>query len=121
MSYNSDTTQLAYAPLPEDSIEGIRMVWGPIAAQSNIVSQNLIEAESQNLGAAELVQRIQHTLARFSLLSHHQTDYYQCELPFQLPHTFSRGYVCQSNSGHKFCLDHVLTKCVICGGDVEYE
>jgi hypothetical protein len=118
---NYDGTQFAYEPIPEDSIEGLRVLWAPIAAHNSMVSQHLIEAQSLNLGASQMFARLRPALSWMSVLSTDQTDYYDCQLPYQLPHTFSHGYICQSDSVHRFCFDHVLTKCVICGGDLTYE
>lgn len=120
MSSNYDGTVRALEPIPEDSIEGIRSLWLPIAAYNSLVSQHLIEAQSLNLGASEMFARMRPALSLLSLLSTKPTDYYDCELPYQLPHKFSHGYICDSSSEHKFCYDHVLTKCVICGGDLTY-
>lgn len=112
------STEFEYPRIAEDSIEGIRILWEPIAARNSVVAQCLIEAQSQNFGAGEFLARIQRAI---SFISTGQVDYYNCALPYQLPHKFSHGYVCETDPAHRFCLDHVLTKCVICGGDLRYE
>ena len=120
MSTNFDGTVRAQKGIPEDSIEGIQALWEPIAVYGSIVSEELIEAQCHHLGAGEMVSRIREAFAQCSLIPSRQIIYRDCKLPHQPQHTFSVGYVCQSNSSHKFCRLHSLRKCVICGGDLDH-
>lgn len=106
--------------VPEDSIDGIQKFWEPIAAVNSIVSEHLMDAQSQNLGAAQMIEKMRAAFAQFSLITTGQTTYYDCKLPFQPSHTFSVGYVCDTDAGHRFCRLHSLRKCVICGGALTY-
>src|SRR5205085_3659876 len=103
MSTNFNGTVQAHETIPEDSIVGIRALWEPIALYGTIVSEELIDAESQHLGGGQMVTRIREAFAQFALIPSRQIFYRDCKLPFQPTHTFSVGYVCMSDSSHKFC------------------
>lgn len=120
MSYEYDSAVRAPETVPEDSIKGIQGLWEQVAAFNNIISEQIIDAQSNHLGAADMLMRMREALGRVSgfLISTDQTLYYDCKLPYQPSHSFSIGYVCQTDPEHKFCHLHSLRKCVICGGEL---
>jgi hypothetical protein len=105
----------------EDSLELVRQLWERVEFFNSLISEQLIEAQVGERGARETLQGIDEAMhpVLASVISTGQTIYYDCKLPRQPAHTFNRGYVCKSDSDHKFCRSHALIKCVICGGDLK--
>ncbi len=106
---------------PDDAVELIRQFWERIEYFNSLISEQIIEAQSGERDATEILRSVDAAIQNLSasVVSTGRTFYYDCKLPYQPAHVFSKGYTCKLDSSHKFCHSHSLSKCVICGGDLK--